>query len=366
MPAALQKLRAAGELAAGRPVLIRGTGGAAELALAGEHVTADRLAALRGAGEAALLLSPRRAATLKLAPYTEEAVAVAIQPDWTARFVLSLVDPAQDPAYAPRGPLVALREPLSPARAAAIPLVHAAGLLPAALVARLAGADEARGLGFLEIDAADARAPGGLAPPEKAELVVSARLPLAPKIAAELIGFRLTSPGLWGAGEAFAHYALALGRPPADKPPLVRLHSECFTGDFLGSLKCDCGDQLRGAVRRLAEEGGYLLYLRQEGRGIGLLNKLRAYHLQDEGFDTVEANLRLGFADDERGYAPAARMLEVLGARTIRLLTNNPRKAEGLAAEGIAVAERVGHSFPANPENAHYLATKAAKSGHLL
>ena len=363
MPAGIQSARAALELAAGRPVLVQG-GGAAELVLAGEHLTPGRLEALRQAGRPALLLSPRRAATLRLAPYTEEAVALAIEPSWTARFVLALVDPAQDAAYAPRGPLIALREPLTMARAAAIRLVHAAGLLPAAAVARL-GATAPVGLGFLEIAAEDALArpenPGG----EKAELVASARLPLAPAIDAELIGFRLRADGLWGTHEAFAHYALAIGRPPARKPPLVRLHSECFTGDFLGSLKCDCGEQLRGAVARIAEEGGgYLLYLRQEGRGIGLLNKVRAYHLQDQGLDTVEANERLGFADDARSYAPAARMLEVLGAAKIRLLTNNPRKLEGLAAQGIEIAERVGHRFPANPHNAHYLAIKAAKSGH--
>ncbi|MFO1186863.1 MAG: GTP cyclohydrolase II [Alphaproteobacteria bacterium] len=365
VPAALQRARAAAELAAGRPVLVHETPGGAELILAGEHVTAKRLGVLREAGAPVLLLSPRRAATLKLAPYTEEAVALALEPGWTARFVLALVDPAQDPAYAPRGPLLTLREPLAPARRAAIPLVHAAGLLPAAITVRVADARLLEGLGFLEISAVDALAGEGATAAEKAELVVSARLPLAPAIAAEMIAFRFKPAGLWGASEAFAHYALAIGRPGADRPPLVRLHSECFTGDFLGSLKCDCGDQLRGAVARIAEEGGYLLYLRQEGRGIGLLNKLRAYHLQDQGLDTIEANERLGFADDERSYAPAARMLEVLGAVKIRLLTNNPRKAEGLAAAGIEIAERVRHSFPANPHNAHYLAVKAA-SGHTL
>jgi GTP cyclohydrolase II len=148
---------------------------------------------------------------------------------------------------------------------------------------------------------------------------------------------------------------------------LVRLHSECFTGDLLGSLKCDCGDQLRGAIATIAAAGGgALLYLAQEGRGIGLINKLRAYRLQDQGFDTVEANERLGFEPDERLYGVAAKMLQLLGFKSIRLLTNNPLKVEALEAAGITVTERVPHAFPANPHNRGYLRTKAEKSGHQL
>jgi GTP cyclohydrolase II len=150
------------------------------------------------------------------------------------------------------------------------------------------------------------------------------------------------------------------------KPPLVRLHSECLTGDVFGSLKCDCGPQLREALRLIgAAGGGVLLYLRQEGRGIGLGNKLRAYALQDRGLDTVDSNLRLGFADDERDYAHAAAILRALGIDEVRLLTNNPSKVAALEHEGIQVAERVAHHMPANPHNADYLAVKRAKSGHL-
>jgi GTP cyclohydrolase II len=144
------------------------------------------------------------------------------------------------------------------------------------------------------------------------------------------------------------------------------LHSECLTGDVFGSLKCDCGPQLREALRILgAEGGGVLLYLRQEGRGIGLANKLRAYALQDRGLDTVDANRRLGFADDERDYGMAAAMLRALRIDRLRLLTNNPAKVSGLEREGIAVAERVAHQMPVNPHNADYIATKQARSGHL-
>jgi GTP cyclohydrolase II len=162
------------------------------------------------------------------------------------------------------------------------------------------------------------------------------------------------------------HVALVVGSF-AGKPPLVRLHSECLTGDVFGSLKCDCGPQLREALRIIRDEGGgVLLYLRQEGRGIGLANKIRAYALQDRGLDTVDANRRLGFADDERDYGHAAAILHGLGINRVRLLTNNPDKVAGLEAAGVEVAERVPHQMPANPHNAEYLATKRKRSGHLL
>jgi GTP cyclohydrolase II len=154
---------------------------------------------------------------------------------------------------------------------------------------------------------------------------------------------------------------------PSGEPPLVRVHSECLTGDVLGSLKCDCGPQLAGALAAIGGAGwGILLYLRQEGRGIGLVNKLRAYALQDQGFDTVDANLRLGFADDERDFTVAARMLAALSQRRIRLLTNNPLKRESLEAAGIEVTETVPLRIEAGAHNRDYLATKRDRSGHQL
>jgi GTP cyclohydrolase II len=166
-----------------------------------------------------------------------------------------------------------------------------------------------------------------------------------------------------GLADGREHVALALGDPPA--VPLVRPHSECLTGDVFGSQRCDCGPQLREAAERITMAGGYLLYLRQEGRGIGLANKLRAYALQDRGLDTVDANRRLGFADDERNYGMAAAMLRALGIDRVRLLTNNPGKVAGLEHEGIGVVERVAHHMPVNPHNADYLAAKRKRSGHL-
>jgi GTP cyclohydrolase II len=154
---------------------------------------------------------------------------------------------------------------------------------------------------------------------------------------------------------------------PSQDPPLVRIHSECLTGDVLGSLKCDCGPQLEQALEAIGQSGwGILLYLRQEGRGIGLVNKLRAYALQDQGFDTVDANLRLGFADDERDFALAAAMLTKLSRPEVRLLTNNPKKVAGLEAAGIRVAEQVPLKTEPGEHNRLYLETKRDRSGHQL
>jgi GTP cyclohydrolase II len=162
------------------------------------------------------------------------------------------------------------------------------------------------------------------------------------------------------------HYAIEIGKPDRSQPVLARLHSACFTGDVLGSLKCDCGPQLRAALARMGQEGaGVLLYLNQEGRGIGLANKMRAYSLQDQGFDTVEANHRLGFEDDERDFRIGADILRRMGFGAVRLMTNNPKKLAMMEARGLRVVERVPLHVGKTAENAAYLATKAAKSGHL-
>ncbi|KPQ24385.1 MAG: GTP cyclohydrolase II, partial [Porphyrobacter sp. HL-46] len=196
-------------------------------------------------------------------------------------------------------------------------------------------------------------------------IVTRARLPVSACEDAEIVAFR-------SAADLREHVALVIGKQSGDRQPLVRLHSECLTGDILGSLKCDCGPQLDAALYAMAHEAsdsggwGVLLYMRQEGRGIGLVNKLRAYRLQDQGFDTVEANQRLGLPDEARDFPVAARMLELLGAGQIRLLTNNPAKVAALEAAGITVSERVPHQLPENPHNARYLATKRDRSGHLL
>lgn len=163
------------------------------------------------------------------------------------------------------------------------------------------------------------------------------------------------------------HLVIAMGDISTPEPVLIRLHSECLTGDALFSLRCDCGPQLKKAMQRIAEQGrGAVLYLRQEGRGIGLINKIRAYHLQDEGADTVEANTQLGFDADARQYAMVGPMLDFFHIRDVRLMTNNPRKVKALEELGYNVVERIEHRIKPNPYNQYYLHTKALKLGHLL
>lgn len=167
--------------------------------------------------------------------------------------------------------------------------------------------------------------------------------------------------------EGKEHMVIALGDLKAEPAPLVRMHSECLTGDALGSLRCDCGPQLKEAMRRIAAEGrGAILYLRQEGRGIGLGNKIRAYALQDAGADTVEANHQLGFPDDARDYSLAVALLHEMGVCRLRLLTNNPRKVASLEKDGISVVDRVPLRVGENAHNAGYLETKRQRLGHLL
>ncbi|HEU4970016.1 GTP cyclohydrolase II, partial [Sphingomonas sp.] len=231
---------------------------------------------------------------------------------------------------------------------AALELARIAGVLPAFFVREAAAQDS---LAPADIDA--------FADPAKLRIATRARLPVEADEHAEIVAFRSGDGG-------DMHVALILGQPDGT-PPLVRLHSECLTGDVLGSLKCDCGPQLHAALGEIAGAGwGILLYLRQEGRGIGLINKLRAYALQDQGFDTVDANTRLGFRVDARDFRIAARMLELLGQRRIRLLTNNPAKVAELQRGGIEVVERVPHRVAPNPHNEKYLATKRDRTGHQL
>ncbi|MBT5107344.1 MAG: GTP cyclohydrolase II [Rhodospirillaceae bacterium] len=257
----------------------------------------------------------------------------------------------------------------NPLQMAAVELVKLARLLPAALVSDCPPATNATPEvtpeayaaqeNLLIVDADDIvryRA----ASEELLDAVVEVDVPLAGAENTRMVAFRPADGGK-------THLAIIVGAPDPAEPVLTRLHSECFTGDLLGSLRCDCGDQLRGAIDAIAAAGGgILLYLAQEGRGIGLVNKLRAYQLQDAGFDTIDANERLGFDADERVYTPAANMLKQLGYRSVRLMTNNPVKVAALSAHGVMVSDRVPHAFPANGHNEHYLQTKAARGGHIL
>jgi GTP cyclohydrolase II len=301
-----------------------------------------------------VVLSHARARTLKIRLYTPYIVALPLTAEMDAARLRAIADPTADLAAPLKGPFEAVRQELPAAFAAAVKLAKLAGLLPAAIVRRVGAGREGVAVAVRDILYYEADAAASL------KLVTRARVPLQGAEQAELVAFRADD----GAPENFA---ILIGRPPTPGPVLTRLHSECFTGDLLGSLKCDCGQQLRGAVETIAKAGGgVLLYLAQEGRGIGLINKLRAYRLQNQGFDTLEANERLGFEADERLYAIAAKMLALLGYKSVRLLTNNPAKVVGLAAAGIEVTQRVRHAFPANPHNRAYLQTKAEKAGHLF
>ena len=317
--------------------------------------TADEtgLAAFDAGTPGDILISGNRAATLKLANQREGTptgpVRIARAPWIDLAEATAIADPALDLQTPLKGPFRTLPMDAAEAAAAAIRLARLAGLLPALFVNEGAKAE-------VSVPADDI-----LSHREANSLTIAsrARLPVAAAEQAEIVAFR-------SEGDAAEHVALIIGSPNG-QPPLVRLHSECLTGDVLGSLKCDCGPQLDGALEAIRAAGwGILLYLRQEGRGIGLVNKLRAYALQDQGFDTVDANLRLGFGDDERDFGVAARMLALLKQDKVRLLTNNPRKADGLAAEGIRVVERVPLRIAANPHNEAYLATKRDRSGHQL
>ncbi|MDE2182278.1 MAG: GTP cyclohydrolase II [Alphaproteobacteria bacterium] len=341
----LRVARATDALRCGRPVVIEGF-----TVLAVETAT-DQMIAARCASRRLLVLSHARARTLKIRLYTPDVVALPVAKAMRASELRAIADPTADLATPLKGPFEALRHRLPPSLVAAVKLAKLAGLLPAAIVCKTGSRDD---LSVAEVMDYEAEAAASLV------LVTRARVPLEGAEHTELAAFRSGD----GAPE---NYAIIINKPAPPGPVLARLHSECFTGDLLGSLKCDCGAQLRGAVQTISQAGGgVLLYLAQEGRGIGLINKLRAYRLQDQGFDTLEANERLGFEADERLYALAARMLALLGYRSVRLLTNNPDKVAALEAAGIAVAERVPHAFPDNVHNRAYLQTKRVKAGHLL
>ena len=327
--------------------------GVGSITIAALETATDAFLRLSDANRSApLLLSGARAAALGLGNQRDSAsiqapVLIERAPWLDPATVRDLVDAGRDFARFGPGPLQAGAVPDPEAARSALALARRAGLMPALWLL-----DDDAALHLSAEDALAATRPGTVAIAARAVLPVEG---LGPPT--QIIAMRSEEDGS-------EHVALLVGAP-GGKAPLTRLHSECLTGDVFGSLKCDCGPQLRAALQLMeAEGGGILLYLRQEGRGIGLANKIRAYALQDRGLDTVEANHRLGFADDERDYALAAAMLRALGVSEVRLLTNNPAKLAGLQAQGIA-AIRVAHRLPANPHNAHYLDVKKAKSGHL-
>lgn len=355
--------RATGDLRMGLPCLLRHAGDR-HVAVAVETLGRDRFAALVARfGTPELVITPERAWAIMTPAAASDVAAspVRIRPpenadlDWYARLTDTQFD---KPRGAPVGPLHLIRVGDTTARRLALKLVKNAELLPAALLFTVAADDTLADLALSPLNAH-----GALQQLEKEPAhvpIAAAALPLEAHDTSRLHVFR--DPD--GRTE---HYAVEIGYPDRAKPVLSRLHSACFTGDVLGSRKCDCGPQLQAALARMGEEGaGVLLYLNQEGRGIGLANKMRVYDLQSQGLDTVEANHRLGFEDDERDFRVGANMLRALGFSAVRLLTNNPAKVETFKASGINIVEQLPLRVARNVHNDNYLTIKALKSGHLL
>ena len=362
--------RAVSELRRGRFVVVGGSG-VAVLVQAAEGITPETLLDLRLVShqQPILAITARRAAVLGLAETVGKVVTLAAGDRLSADLIQNIADPLSEnplPEEVKKALTVTVKEtPTYDCESAAVALMKLARLLPSAVTAEIADptADDLAAWtarhDFLLVDAGDIFQYDGTAA-RTLRAVSSARVPLPGAQQTRIIAFRPLDGGL-------EHLAIVIGEPDKEAPVLTRLHSECFTGDLLGSLRCDCGDQLQGAVKEITADGtGVLLYLAQEGRGIGLVNKLRAYELQDRGFDTMDANEQLGFDADERAYLPAARILHLLGFDRVRLMTNNPGKVSALANCGIVVEERVAHAFPSNKHNETYLRTKAARGGHVF
>ena len=359
-PRAIEQLhRVRGDLKVGLPVvLVRHDGESVVLALV-EALTEPRYQALRALGQPELVITRRRAHALGIHPPIQDEALRLRLPAGADRAWLASVAGQGGADRADIGAGLPILQAAAALHRAAIEITRTMEVLPAVLAIPLAGRSAAEiaalGLSSMSLSAVT-EALGEVASQTR---VSSAMLPMAVS-SGRVHVFRPDDGGI-------EHYAIEVGTPDFSAPVLVRLHSACFTGDVLGSLKCDCGPQLRAAMAAMAEAGGgVLIYLNQEGRGIGLANKMRAYALQDAGLDTVEANHWLGFEDDQRNFRIGAQILGRMGIGRVRLMTNNPAKLASLSALGIEVVERVPLRAGQTAQNAHYLATKAAKSGHLL
>ena len=369
--------RAMAELRRGGIVVLRGSDGSGGLVIAAESCGPRALQRLQGlAQEAPVLVTTRRRAEaigMEIPPHIAGGMGETNKPitlDLPEGVPVDIILRPHESEQAGRHIALSHLSRPGASRApqvaeAAIELAKIARLLPAVVVGPLSRdpgnkrRDWAREQDLLYVEAAEIASYEETAA-RTLQQVAQAHVPLEGAENARILAWRPSDGGK-------EHLAIVVGEIDPTEPVLIRLHSECFTGDLLGSLRCDCGLQLRGAIEQIAKLGsGVLLYLAQEGRGIGLVNKLRAYELQDDGFDTIDANEQLGFDADERIYAPAATMLTRMGIKRVRLMTNNPQKIAQLERYGIEVSERVAHSFPANGHNENYLRTKAERAGHLL
>ena len=307
-----------------------------------------------------IAITNRRAKVLKVRVYNETATRISIKGKVGLQILQAIADPSKDLDYPYKGPFNSERDGDFEIASLSLSLCKKARLLPASILINIPKGlrDELVSSQISESNIRDLK----IKSDETNFLsnLSSAQLPISGQQNISLTVFREVT-------DLTEHYAIVFGNPKVTQPALTRVHSACFTGDLLGSEKCDCGEQFNVSMSKMKNEGnGILLYLNQEGRGIGLANKMRAYHLQNIGFDTVDANHRLGFEDDERDLEIAAKILKSLGVSTVKLLTNNPKKIELLTNNGISVKERVPLVVSMNPNNENYLKTKAKKSGHLF
>ena len=306
-----------------------------------------------------ILITARRAQTLKCPIYDGNFVKIELGEKSTPHSVKAIADPMLDLENPLKGPFKIIREMPIEIENEALIVLKSAQLLPAAIISQVNNGEnfaETNKLTYLKKEQLLEMA---ISPEDIAD-AITAEVPTA---RAENAQFHIFRPNISGE----EHYAVEIGKIDRDQPTLVRIHSACFTGDVLGSLKCDCGPQLHAATKMINDEGGGLLiYLNQEGRGIGLANKIRAYSLQNQGFDTVEANHRLGFEDDERDFQLGATILKKMRITNIQLITNNPSKISTMEKYGVTVAKRISLTVGQNENNLRYLQTKAIKSGHLM
>jgi GTP cyclohydrolase II len=346
--------RALAEFRSNRPVIFSSSAGKYLVALPVDGLDDARLHAFEHLADPAsprLLVTARRAHALGVEADT--AVTLSLPEIGGAEAILSLSEDAQSDETAE------VEGSTDGSMAAAIELAKIAQRLPALLVAEVDAPSSVMVEPPLVVVPIDAVMKFGRGDLNSLEIVSEAKVPLAGGISTRFVVFRDSIGG--------GSCAVIVGKPDFTKPVPVRLHSACLTGDVFGSSRCDCGDQLKLATKRLNEEGGgIVLYLEQEGRGLGLANKMRAYALQDEGLDTVDANTTLGFDDDERDYGIAARMLQKLGCTRIYLMTNNPAKLDGLTELGIDVVGRLPLHAPINAHNRRYMTAKAMRAGHKL
>ncbi len=351
--------RAIGELRRGGLVLVK-EGASIIIMSSLESIDSNKFFEIKKLtnGPTSLIISRQRARSLELKNIGSGAAAIILEKSSTVDDILEIADPTI--SLQPNFKLSRSRA-ANPVELASIELAKYAHLLPAVLAKDITIIQEkslvSNNLALVSTTDIDTF---GAAAHTNLQKVASAQVPLKGSKNSEIIAYR---PSAGGA----EHIAVIIGKPIISQPVMVRLHSQCFTGDLLDSLRCDCGQQLSGAIDAISKFGaGVLLYLMQEGRGIGLVNKLRAYNLQDSGLNTFEANAALGFDDDSRHYRVAAEMLHLLGISEIKLLTNNPSKIKALESHGIIITERIKHSFASNEHNKSYIKSKTEIGGHML